>query len=719
MSVINYHKDENKIVHLILDKPDASANLMDAEFAQSFAEIIQRLLQDDYHGVILRSAKSTFFAGGDLTMLSKVKHENSQSLFNMTESIKASMRQLETQTKPVVACIAGAALGGGWETALACHYRVVVDNPKIKLGLPEVTLGLLPGAGGITRMVRLLGLQNAMPFLAEGRLFNPARAKSLGLVNELVRNESELIDAATKIIQDKQLAKQTIQQIWDIKGYKIPGGNPSQPKVAQLIAAAPSMIRQNSKGVYPAPESIFSVMVEGAQVDFDTATRIETRYFVELARGKISKNMINTLWFQLNEIKALVARPKNIPQQEFKKVGILGAGMMGAGIAYACAVRGISVVLKDVYLENAVKGKNYSENLLQKKMAKGRVTTEEAEAILNLITVSEQAEDLSDCELVIEAVFENREIKANVTQEAEAHIQQSTIFATNTSTLPITGLAKASSRAKQFIGLHFFSPVDKMPLVEIICGEKTNDETLAHCYDFVLQIGKTPIVVNDSRGFFTSRVFSTFVKEGIAMLAEGIQAASIENAAFLSGFPVGPLAISDEVSLSLMAKIKQQTIDDLALQGESYLFHPADPIIDQMLQLERVGKSSGVGFYDYPAQSQKHLWSGLEKHFGVENIKLEVATNLQDMKDRLLFIMAIESVRCLQENVLTSVRDANVGSIMGIGYPAWTGGVLQFINQFGLPQFIKRANELVDKHGVRFSPPQLLIDKAENGERFE
>ena len=718
MSVIQYQKDENRIVHLILDKPDASANLMDTVFAESLKDCVAKLLKDDYKGVIIRSAKSTFFAGGDLSALSKVDKSNSQQLFEMTESIKASMRALETQGKPVVACINGAALGGGWEIALACHFRVALNDKKIKLGLPEVTLGLLPGAGGITRMVRHLGLQGAMPFLAEGRLFNPIKACELGLVDKLVDIENGLINTAIKMIKDNS----NVSQPWDQKGYRLPGGPVVNTKVAQMISIAPSMVRQNSKGTYPAPESILSVMVEGAQVDFETASRIETRYFVELACGQIAKNMINTLWFQLNEIKGLAGRPRDIPQKKVKKVGVLGAGMMGAGIAYACAIRGIPVVLKDISLDNAEKGKDYSRRLLKRRIEKSQMSERKVNDTLSLITTTGKATDLAECDLIIEAVFESRELKAQVTQEAESLLNLSAVFASNTSTLPITSLAEASRNPEQFIGLHFFSPVDKMPLVEIICGQRTNAETLARCYDFVLQINKTPIVVNDSRGFFTSRVFSAFVKEGIAMLGEGIKAPSIENAAFLAGFPVGPLAVSDEVTLSLMAKIKNQTIEDLAAMGEDYRAHPAEVIIDRMIELERFGKSTGGGFYDYPENNgsvkrKKRLWQGLAKHFGYVAPLVDI--DLKVLKHRLLFIMAIETVRCMQEEVLTSVRDANIGSIMGIGFPAWTGGALQYINQFGLDEFVTRAEQLTDIYGDRFSPPELLIKKAERGERFE
>ena len=711
MPVIHYQKDDKNIVHLILDKAGANANLMDAEFAQAFADAVDKLLADDYSGVIIRSAKATFFAGGDLTMLSNITQENTESLFTMTESIKRSMRHLETQGKPVVACINGAALGGGWEIALACHFRVAIDDPKLKLGLPEVTLGLLPGAGGITRSVRMLGLQAAMPFLLEGRLFNPPKAKELGLVDQLVATADDLILQAVQLIE----AHPDAIQLWDIPGYRMPGGAVTGKEIASMLPIAPAMLRLQSKGVYPAPESILAVMVEGAQVDFETATRIETRYFVELAKGQVAKNMINTLWFQLNEIKALAGRPAQFDKQPFEKVAVLGAGMMGAGIAYACASKGIAVVLKDTTIANAEKGKAYSEKLFGQQIAKGRLSEEKSQQLLALIQPSAAAEELQGCDLVIEAVFENRELKARVTQEAEQQIAKAAVFASNTSTLPISGLAQASQRPNQFIGLHFFSPVEKMPLVEIICGEKTDEQTLARCYDFVLQLGKTPIVVNDSRGFFTSRVFSTFVNEGVAMLGEGVAAASIENAAYLAGFPVGPLAVTDEVSLSLVAKIKKQTLQDMTAAGQSYEAHPAEKIIDRMLELERAGKSTGSGFYDYPKDQKKRLWSGLKKIFPLASESIP----LHDIKQRLLFIMAIESVRCVEEGVLRSTRDANVGSIMGIGYPAWTGGVLQFINQTGLSQFIERAEALAEVYGERFLPPQLLIEKAQNNERFE
>lgn len=710
MSTINYQKDDNNIVHLILDRPNASANLMDAAFTKDLAIAVEKLRSEDYIGVIVRSAKSTFFAGGSLDDLFATTKENADQLFDMLNTLKLAMRELETVGKPVVACINGAALGGGWEMALACHHRISLAK-GVTLGLPEVTLGLLPGGGGVVRMSRLLGLQAALPYLTEGKQFKPEEGKAAGLIHEIVDSAPELIEAAITWIK----ANPKVQQPYDVKGYKVPGGLPSHPGLAKMLPIAPAMMRAKTKGTLPAPESILSVMVESLQVDIESAMRIESRYFVELVCGQVSKNMIGTFWFQLNEIKAGAARPKNIAQTRVKKVGILGAGMMGAGIAYSSANKGLEVVLKDVSKENAARGKAYSEKLLDKKVQKKYLSKDKRDATLALINTSEDYADLKGCDLIIEAVFEDRALKATVTKDAEAQLESTAVFASNTSTLPISGLAEASERPENFIGLHFFSPVDKMPLVEIICGAKTSPETLAKAYDYVLQIGKTPIVVNDSRGFFTSRVFGTFASEGIAMVGEGISPSAIENAAFLSGFPVGPLAVTDEVSMSLVEKIRKQTIKDMQSEGLTYQEHPADPVVDRMLEAGRAGKLAGGGFYSYPAQGKKHLWEGLSEQFKQSDQDID----LQEIKDRLLYIQAIETVRCVDEKVLTSVRDANIGSIMGIGYPVWTGGILQFINQTGLEKFIARAEDLADKYGNRFKVPKLLKDMTKDGLTFK
>lgn len=715
MSSVIYEKDQHNIVHLILNKPNAGANLMDNEFTDSLSAAIEQLSQDDYAGVIFRSAKSTFFAGGNLDDLFTTQKENADQLYDMVNRLKLAMREIETQGKPVVACINGAALGGGWELALSAHYRIAL-NKGVILGLPEVTLGLLPGGGGVIRMTRLLGVQAAMPFLLEGKQFKPEKGVELGLINEIVDTPKAMLEAAINWIK----ANPTAAQVYDVKGYKVAGGKPNHPGLAKMLPIAPALVRAKTKGTLPAPESILAVMVEGLQVDIDTAMRIESRYFVELVCSQVAKNMIGTFWYQMNQIKAGAARPENIERKKVHKLGVLGAGMMGAGIAYSSAMKGIEVVLKDVCLENAEKGKAYSQNIVDKKLAQGRLSQEKYDALLNNILPTDHAQQLAGCDLVIEAVFENRELKAKVTEEAEAQLSPSAVFASNTSTLPITGLAEASRKAENFIGLHFFSPVDKMPLVEIICGEKTSAETLALAYDYVQQIGKTPIVVNDSRGFYTSRVFGTFANEGMAMLGEGISAAAIENGAFLAGFPVGPLAVTDEVSLTLLEKIRKQTMLDMEAEGKDYIHHPAESTVDTMVSLQREGKLAGAGFYSYPDKelakgSKKKLWSGLKDTFEDSS----KAIDLSEIKDRLLYIQAIETVRCLEENVLTSVRDANIGSIMGIGYPVWTGGILQFINHVGLESFIARAEQLHESCGERFKVPPLLKQMAKDQIIFE
>ena len=710
---IRYEKGQDNIVVLTMDMPGQSANTMNAVYREAMGQIVERLEaeKDSIAGVILTSAKKTFFAGGDLNELIQVTKADAPAFYQMILNIKGQLRRLETLGKPVVAAINGAALGGGWEIALACHHRIALNNSSIQLGLPEVTLGLLPGGGGVVRMVRLLGLEKALPYLAEGKKVRPDAALKAGLIHELASDQDDLLAKARTWIA----ANPGAAQPWDVKGYKIPGGTPSSPNVAQMLAIAPSVLRDKTKGCFPAPEKIMCAAVEGAQVDFDTAQIIEARYFTELTCGQVAKNMIGTFWFQLNEINAGGSRPKGFEPYVTKKVGVLGAGMMGAGIAYVSAAAGIEVVLKDISLEAAEKGKAYSAKLLEKKVARGQMTPEKRDAFLARIQPSAREADFDGCDLIIEAVFEDRELKAKVTAAAEAAALPGAVIASNTSTLPITGLATAVQKQDRFIGLHFFSPVDKMPLVEIIKGEHTSDETLARGFDYVMQIKKTPIVVNDSRGFFTSRVFGTFTNEGIAMLGEGVSAALIENEARKAGMPVGPLAISDEVSMSLMNHIRQQTLKDLAAEGKSIPEHPAFAVIDLMLnEYKRPGKAAGAGFYDYPAGGKKHLWPELKARFE----KSDAQISQIDVRDRILFIQAIETVRCVEEGVLKSVADANIGSIFGIGFAAWTGGALQFINQYGVQDFVARAQYLAEQYGERFLPPALLLEKAAKGDTF-
>ncbi|MDP3976576.1 MAG: 3-hydroxyacyl-CoA dehydrogenase NAD-binding domain-containing protein [Pseudomonas sp.] len=710
---IRYEKGQDAIVVLTIDMPGQSANTMNAEYREAMGKVVARLEteKDSIAGVIVTSAKKTFFAGGDLNELIKVSKADAKPFYDMILTIKGQLRRLETLGKPVVAAINGTALGGGWEICLACHYRIALDSSRVQFGLPEVTLGLLPGGGGVVRMVRLLGLEKALPYLLEGKKVRPDAALKAGLIDELASDKDDLLAKARAWI----LANPAPKQPWDMPGYKIPGGTPASPNVAQMLAIAPSILRDKTKGCFPAPEKILCAAVEGTQVDFDTAQIIEARYFTELATGQVAKNMIGTFWFQLNQINAGGSRPQGFEPYVTRKVGVLGAGMMGAGIAYVSAVAGIEVVLKDVSLEAAEKGKSYSAKLLEKKVGRGQMSADKRDGILARIKASDKDADFAGCDLIIEAVFEDRDLKANVTAAAERVALADALVASNTSTLPITGLATAVQKQEKFIGLHFFSPVDKMPLVEIIRGERTSDEALARGFDYVMQINKTPIVVNDSRGFFTSRVFGTFTNEGIAMLGEGINAAMIETEARKAGMPVGPLAISDEVSLSLMNHIRQQTLKDLAEEGKSIAPHPAFAVIEQMLgEYKRPGKAAGAGFYEYPVGGKKHLWPQLKTRFE----KPEAQISQQDVRDRLLFIQAIETVRCVEEGVLESVADANIGSIFGIGFAAWTGGALQFINQYGIRDFVARAQYLAEQYGERFLPPALLLEKAARNKIF-
>ncbi len=699
MKTIQYELKDG-IATITFDEPNSAVNTMCEDWRNDLATVTAQVVQDKdaIRGVILASNKTTFFAGADLKGLMRRTAMDAPEIFREIELTKKCFRTLETLGKPVVGCLNGSALGGGWEVALVGHCRIAVDDPKILLGLPEITLGLIPGASGITKMTRLLGLMAAQPYILESRLFNPRQALDLGLVHELVADAGALRAAALTWIAAHPVSIQP----WDDKTYKIPGGLPSSPAIAQALVVAPAMMKKTSRGLYPAPEAALAAMVEGAKVDFDTALRIESRYLAKLAVDPVAKNMINTFFFNMNAIKSGQSRPKGTPRYKPSRVGILGAGMMGAGIAFAQASRGIATVLKDVSQEKADAGKAYSHKIAQARVDKGRMGPHEQAELLARITPTASAGDLQGCDLIIEAVFEQRALKASVTQEAEPMLAEGGFFASNTSTLPISGLARASKNPARFIGIHFFSPVDKMKLVEIIRGQQTDDETVARAFDYVQALGKIPIVVNDSRGFFTSRTFSTFVMEGTSMLGEGIPAALIENAAIQCGMPVGPLAVIDETSMSLSVHVMEQTRADLEAEGKTYQSTPGQLLVQRMVkEFKRPGRAGGGGFYDYPAEkgSKKSLWPELRNLFE----KPGGSWDLQEIKDRLLFRQAVETARCLSENVLTTVHDANIGSIFGIGFPAWSGGAMQFIYGQGIDKFLQRADELASLHGDGFA----------------
>ncbi|WIY06018.1 3-hydroxyacyl-CoA dehydrogenase NAD-binding domain-containing protein [Amycolatopsis mongoliensis] len=717
---IRWEQDEDGIVTLTLDDSKQSANTMNADFRESLGVTVDRLEaeKDSITGVVITSAKKTFFAGGDLNDLIQAKPEHAVELTEGSALMKGQMRRIEQLGKPVVAAINGAALGGGLEIALATHHRIAADVKGSQIGLPEVTLGLLPGGGGVVRTVRLLGIQSALlNVLLQGQRHRPAKALELGLVHELVGTVEELVPAAKAWIKANPEGG---VQPWDVKGYKIPGGTPSNPSFAANLPAFPANLRKQIKGAnMPAPRAILAAAIEGAQVDFDTAIQIETRYFIHLATGQVSKNMTKAFFFDLQTINSGGSRPDGFEKYTAKKVGVLGAGMMGAAIAYVSAKAGIDVVLKDVSLEAAEKGKGYAEKLEQKALSRGKTTQEKSDALLAKIKPTGDPADFAGVDFVIEAVFESVELKHKVFGEIESIVNADAVLGSNTSTLPITTLAEGVQRTEDFIGIHFFSPVDKMPLVEIICGEKTSPATLAKVFDYTLQIKKTPIVVNDSRGFFTSRVIGTFINEAVAALGEGVEPASIEQAGSQAGYPAPPLQLMDELTLTLPRKIRKETREAIEAAGGTWKAHASEAVIDRMLdEYDRKGRSTGAGFYEYDDEGKRvGLWPGLRDAFKSGSAEVP----FEDLKERMLFAEALETVKCFDEGVLTSVADANIGSIFGIGFPAWTGGVIQYINQYegGLQGFVDRARELAARYGDHFEPPASLVEKAAKGEIYE
>jgi 3-hydroxyacyl-CoA dehydrogenase/enoyl-CoA hydratase/3-hydroxybutyryl-CoA epimerase len=714
-NTIAWDKDADGIVTLTLDDPTGSANVMNEHYSESMHNAVERLVaeKDSVTGVVITSGKKTFFAGGDLKGMIQAQPEDAGEFFSTVEYIKADLRKLETLGKPVVAAINGAALGGGLEIALATHHRIAADVKGVVVGFPEVTLGLLPGGGGVARSVRMFGIQKAfMEILSQGTRFKADKAKELGLVDELVGGVEELVPAAKAWIKANP---DSHTQPWDAKGYKMPGGTPSSPGLAGILPSFPALLKKQLKGApMPAPRAILDAAVEGAQVDFDTASRIESRYFTTLVTGQVAKNMIQAFFLDLQTINGGGSRPDGIGNTPITKIGVLGAGMMGAGIAYVSAKAGFDVVLKDVSIEAAQKGKAYSEKIEAKALERGRTTQEKSDALLGRITPTADAADFKGVDFVIEAVFESVELKHKVFQEIEDVVEPNALLGSNTSTLPITELATGVNRQDAFIGIHFFSPVDKMPLVEIIKGEKTSDEALARVFDYTLAIGKTPIVVNDSRGFFTSRVIGTFVNEALAMLGEGVAAASIEQAGGQAGYPAAPLQLSDELNLELMHKIALATRKGVEDAGGTHVPHPAEAVVEKMIELGRPSRLKGAGFYEYVDGKRVGLWPGLKEAFAGPSGGQPPTIPLQDMIDRMLFAEALETQKCLDEGVLTSTADANIGSIMGIGYPPYTGGSAQYIVGYegalgiGKEAFVARSKELAAKYGDRFNPPASL-----------
>ena len=707
METLRYELADNGIAAITFDETGSPVNTMTLQWQHDLAEAADCLVRDRQRikGVLLASAKSTFFAGAELKGVLKLKAEDAAEGFVRIEALKRSFRRIETLGRPVVSLLNGAALGGGWEVALAAHARFALDDEKVQFGTPEVSLGLIPGATGITKTVRLLGLMAARPYLLEGRLFGPREALALGLVDGLGESAPQLRAQALAWIADHPEAVQP----WDRSDYAMPGGTPANPKIAAGLVVAPAMLAQKTRGLYPAAQAILETMVEGAMVDYDTATRIESRKLAKTMVSQTTKNMVTAFFFDVNAIRSGKSRPRDVPKWKPSKIGVLGAGMMGAGIAHAAASRGITCVLKDVSVDKARAGLEAVRKITLPAVAKGGMTDVQQAGLLSLITPTAVAADLQGCDLIIEAVFEQRALKAAVTREAEPMLAPGGVFASNTSTMPISGLASASARPEKFVGLHFFSPVHKMKLVEIIRGTRTDDETVARAFDVVTALGKLPIVVNDSRGFFTSRVFGTFVMEGATMLAEGIPAPLIEHAALAAGMPVGPLAALDETSLALSVQVLDQTRADLAAEGRTHEAGQGELLVERMVkQLKRPGRAGGGGFYDYPQGASKQLWPELRTRFEKPEL---TPPSIDALKQRLLYAQAIETARCLTEGVLTSTFEANIGSIFGIGFPAWTGGALQFIESEGRERFVANAAALASEHGARFALSAEVADR--------
>jgi 3-hydroxyacyl-CoA dehydrogenase/enoyl-CoA hydratase/3-hydroxybutyryl-CoA epimerase len=708
---IRYSVDADGIAILAIDVAGRPMNVLTPEFRAELAACVDKVVADSaVKGAVVCSAKSSFMAGADIKDMVGAfdRGITAKEASDFSWELHKLFRRMETCGKPFAAAINGVALGGGLELALACHYRVIEDGPKAGVGLPEVTIGLLPGAGGTQRVPRLIGIPEALRMVTEGKQLAPADALKKGLVHE-VAPAAEIVERARQWI----LRGGEGVQPWDKKGFKIPGGaGQTSPVAAQAFMAGTALTAKATMRNYPAPAAILSCIYEGTQVPIEQGLRIESKYFGKLLAGPVARNLMRTMFVNKGLADKLMRRPAGPPKSQVRRLGILGAGMMGAGVAYVSARAGMDVVLLDSTPALAEKGKDYSRNLLAKDVSRGKRTQADADAILARIKPTASYDDLAGADLVIEAVFENREIKADVTAKTEAVIPKNAVFASNTSTLPITGLAQASKRPSQFIGIHFFSPVDKMPLVEIILGKKTSEDTLARALDYVGQLRKTPIVVNDSRGFYTSRCFGTFVYEGMAMLQEGVNPALIENGAKMAGMPVGPLAVADEVTIDLQWKVIKQTEADL---GRRFYKPVAYDVVQKFVEeLKRPGRRFGAGFYDYPQDAKKHLWAGLSGVYP----RADQQPAVEEVQKRLLYIQALETARCMEEGVVTTAAEADLGSILGWGFPAWTGGTLSYIDTVGIRQFVAECDRLAKRYGKRFKPSKWLRERAERNEPF-
>lgn len=714
--------DAENIALVTWDMADKSMNVFTEEVLIELEKIVDQVVEDEaIKGVVFTSGKKDSFSGGaDITMLKRMfdmlqeaketdPEAATQRLFDSAGEMSRVFRKLETCEKPWVSAINGVCMGGAFELSLACHGRVVADTDKVKIALPEVKIGIFPGAGGTQRVPRLTNQQDALQMMTTGQNLKPSRAKAMGLIHQVVPAD-ELISAAKQMIKDGLKPVQP----WDEKGFKLPGGKIYTPAGAQMWPAASAILRRETNMNYPGAQAILKCVYEGLQVPFDTGLRIEQRYFTQVLQTTEAGMMIRSLFVSLQELNKGARRPEGEPETSFKKIGILGAGFMGAGIAYVTAKAGIPVVLLDRNMEAAEKGKTHSEGLITKAMQKGRATQEQKDELLSLITPTDNYDDFAGCDLVVEAVFEDSGVKKAATEAAEAVLKPSAVFASNTSTIPITDLAKNSKRPKNFIGIHFFSPVDRMLLVEIIMGKKTGDKALAVAMDFVRAIKKTPIVVNDTRGFYVNRCVLKYMSEAYNMLAEGVPPAMIENAAKMAGMPVGPLALNDETAIDLSQKILAQTVKDL---GDKVVDPRHIELVNTMVDTHgRQGRKNGKGFYDYPDKpAKKHLWPDLKTLYPQQNAD---DIDFEELKQRFLVVIALEAARVMGEGIVTDPREADVGSILAFGFAPYTGGTLSYMDGMGVAEFVALSKKLQKKYGAQFKPPKLLLDMAKTGDSF-
>ena len=714
--------DADGIALVTWNMPGRSMNVIDAKVMEELAAIVERVANEaGIKGAVLTSGKDAFCAGADLTMLeaqsrtftdllkSQGEEAANKRLFEEGRKLSVIARRIETSGKPWVAALNGTAMGGGFELALACHHRIASENDKTRLGLPEIKVGLFPGGGGTQRIARMMPPADALQFLLKGDQLRLNRAKAMKLVDEIVP-AGELTQKARDWIK----AGGTAKAPWDVDGFKLPGG-PVYSKAGMMVfPPANALYRRETYDNYPAARAILQVVYEGLQLPMDQALRVESRYFAKILRSPEAAAMIRSLFVSMQELNKGARRPAEVPAKPIKKIGVLGAGFMGAGIAYVSAQAGIDVVLIDRDQDAADKGKAHSQKLISDQINRGRATSADRDALLAHITATPDYAALADCDLVIEAVFEDRTVKEEVIAKAQAAIGKQTVFGSNTSTLPISSLAKNFKDPGRFVGIHFFSPVDRMMLVEVILGKKTGDAALAMALDYVRAIRKTPIVVNDSRGFYTSRVVGTYIREGHLMLAEGVPAAMIENVGRMAGMPVGPLSLNDEVAVDLAWKILKATEADL---GADAIDVRQKALLEEMVEKRgRYGRKNGKGFYDYPQSGPKRLWPGLAE---LQTTKLDPdSLDVEELKTRLLAIQALESARCVEEGVVTDMREADVGSILGFGYAPFTGGTISYIDGMGTKAFVELCKGLAKRYGSRFKPGRLLRDLATTGETF-